>query len=119
MNRSPSEFIPMSGTALFVRHQTRPGMREQMQRIWEKHVMPRVQANPAHAAYFFCHDDKNPDVVCVFQLYQSAEAMNEFLAGDWYPQYLGDITKVVVAPPQLSTASLVWAKTPSPLSCQA
>ena len=104
----------MSQTALFVRHQARPGRRDEMQRIWEKYVKPRAEANPAHAAYFFCHDNNDPDVVCVFQLYESASAMDEFLAGDWYPHYLREVSEVVMAPPQLSTASLVWAKPANP-----
>ena len=100
----------MNKTALFVRHQARPGRRDDMQRIWEKHVKPRAAANPAHAAYFFCFDDNDPDAVCVFQLYESAAAMDEFLAGDWYPLYLREVSEVVVAAPQLTTASLIWAK---------
>lgn len=100
----------MSKTALFVRHQTRPGKREEMQRIWEKHVKPRAAANPAHTAYYFCHDDNDPDSVCVFQLYETATAMDEFLAGDWYPAYLKEVSEVVAAPPQLTSTSLIWEK---------
>lgn len=104
----------MSQTALFVRHKTLPGKRADMQRIWEKHVKPRAEANPAHAAYYFCHDNDDPDTVCVFQLYDSASAMEEFLAGDWYPKYLREVAEVVSSPPQLTTTALVWAKPRAP-----
>jgi GNAT superfamily N-acetyltransferase len=38
----------MTKTALFIRHKAQPGRRDDVQRIWEKHVKPRVEANPAH-----------------------------------------------------------------------
>lgn len=106
----------MSKTALFIRHQAQPGKREEVRRIWEKHVKPRVEANPAHEAYYFCHDEKNADVICVFQLYSSAAAMEEFLSGEWYPGYLAEVGAVVAAPPQITPAALMWAKNaPAPM----
>jgi len=97
-------------TALFVRHRARPGRRDDVRRVWEKYVKPRAAANPAHLAYYFCNDAADPDVVCVFQLYASGAAMQEFLAGAWYPDYLTEIAAVVAEPPQIMPASLVWAK---------
>jgi quinol monooxygenase YgiN len=101
----------MSKTALFVRHQAQPGKRDDVRGVWEKYVKPRAAANPAHEAYFFCYDSNDPDVICVFQLYSSEEAAKEFLSGEWYAEYLGEVAKVVAAPPQISPASLVWSKT--------
>jgi quinol monooxygenase YgiN len=85
-------------------------MRSAMQAIWEKLVKPRAAANPHHFAYYFCFDDADPDVVCVFQLYQSKEAMADFLAGEWYPVYLAEIAEVLAEPPQVLPAALVWQK---------
>ena len=81
----------MSKTALFIRHQAQPGRRDDVQRIWEKHVKPRVEANPAHEAYFFCYDTEDPDVVCVFQLYTNSASMKNFLSGEWYSDYLSEV----------------------------
>jgi quinol monooxygenase YgiN len=100
----------MTKTALFIRHQAQPGERAEVRRIWEKHVKPRVEANAAHEAYYFCYDNSDPDVICVFQLYTSEADANEFLGGAWYPKYLEDVSKVVVSAPQISPASLVWSK---------
>jgi quinol monooxygenase YgiN len=103
----------MAQTALFVRHRAKPGMREEVRRVWEKHVRPRAATNPNHLAYYFCYDDNDPDVVCVFQLFSHADATAEFLAGDWYPIYLAEVGAVVADPPHLTTATLVWAKSPA------
>lgn len=100
-------------TGLFIRHQAKPGMRGEVQRVWEKYVKPRAAANPHHMAYYFCHDNGDPDVVCVFQLYSSEAAMKEFLAGEWYPDYLAEISPLVAAAPQITPANLIWSKDPS------
>lgn len=101
----------MSKIALFIRHQAQPGRRAEVERILERQVKPRVEANPAHEAYYFCQDDRDPDVVCVFQLYTDRAALEDFLSGAWYAEYLREIGEVVAAPPQIVPATLRWAKT--------
>ncbi len=97
-------------SALFVRHQARPGQRDDVKRLWEQHVRPRAADNPGHLAYYFCYDTADPDVICVFQLFANETAGAEFLNGAWYPEYLSEVGTVVAAPPQLTRAALVWAK---------
>lgn len=114
--RQARSIIPggaMPKTALFVRHKARPGRRDAVVQIWERHVRPRVAANPHHLAYHFCLDSQDQDAVCVFQLYDSEEALQAFLAGDWYPAYLDEVRTEVVAPPVLQTARQHWAKGPA------
>ncbi len=100
----------MSKTALFIQHRAKPGHRNDVQRVWEKHVKPRVEVNPAHEAYYFCYDENDPDVVCVFQLYSDIDAMNAFMEGDWYPVYLDEISKFIADAPQIIPAKTVWVK---------
>ncbi|HMO13345.1 MAG TPA: antibiotic biosynthesis monooxygenase [Pirellulaceae bacterium] len=102
--------MSLAPSALFVRHRALPGKREEVRRIWEKFVRPRAEANSAHLEYYFCFDDGDPDVVCVFQLYTDADAAEDFRNGAWYSDYLAEVATVVAAPPQLTAASLVWAK---------
>ena len=96
--------------ALFVRHKAQPGCRAKVQAVWEKHVKPRAASNPDHLAYYFCHDVADPDVICVFQLYTSEQAMRDFLAGDWYPGYLAEVAALSAAPAQVLPASPIWIK---------
>ncbi|MBA3712690.1 MAG: antibiotic biosynthesis monooxygenase [Pyrinomonadaceae bacterium] len=100
----------MNKTALFIRHRAQSGRRDDVQRVWEKHVKPRVEANPAHEAYFFCYDDNDPDVICVFQLYTDMASMQDFLRGAWYADYLSEVSQFIEAQPQIAPATLVWAK---------
>jgi quinol monooxygenase YgiN len=100
----------MSKTALFIRHQARPGKRDEVRRVWEKHVKPRAAANSAHEAYYFCYDRDDPEVICVFQLYTDVAAMQDFLKGAWYEEYLREVGQFVAVPPQITPADLIWAK---------
>jgi len=106
----------MSKTALFIRHQAKPGKRDDVRRIWEQHVKPRVEANPGHEAYFFCYDETDPDVICVFQLYTDVDARHTFTEGSCYPAYLNDLAEFVNAPPQITHATPVWTKEPYPFA---
>ncbi len=69
----------MSKAALFIKHRALPGKRDEVRRIWEQHLKPRVVANHAHEAYFYCYDDNDPDTICVFQQYVDRASSQEFL----------------------------------------
>lgn len=100
----------MTKTALFIRHQAEPGRRDDVQRIWEKHVKPRVEANLAHEAYFYCYDNSDPDVICVFQLYSDLASSQAFMTGPWYGEYLSEVSQFLAAQPEIAPAALIWAK---------
>lgn len=100
----------MSRTALFIRHKAKSGRRDEVRGIWEKHVKPKVEVNPAHQAYFFCYDNTDPDVIRVFQIYPDESSMKEFLSGAWYPVYVSEVSKVLVSPPEVLPTTLVWTK---------
>ena len=85
-------------------------MRDDVRRVWAKHVQPRVEVNPAHEAYFFCYDNADSDVISVFQLYTNTTAPQEFMNGAWYAEYLSEVAQFIVAPPEIAPATLVWAK---------
>lgn len=82
----------MSKTALFIKHRALAGKRDEVRRIWEKHLKPRIAANPAHEAYFYCYDDNDPDTICVFQQYADRASSQEFMEGSWYAAYLNEVT---------------------------
>ncbi len=100
----------MSKTALFIRHRALPGRRDEVRRIWERHLQPNIAANPAHEAYFYCYDDNDPDTICVFQQYADRAASQAFLAAPWYVAYLNQVAPLLAGPPEIRAATPVWAK---------
>lgn len=100
----------MAQTALFIRHKTQPGKRDEVRLVWEKHMAPAISANPDHTAYFYCFDDADPDSICAFQQYSSAEAAQDFLKTPNYLAYLQEVEPLLAGPPHVTTLTPVWSK---------
>ncbi len=100
----------MTTVALFVRHTTQPGKRSEVQAVWLKHMAPGVAANEGHLAYFYCVDTREPDVVCAFQHYASAEAARAFLLTESYRAYLSEVEPLLAGPPEVISLTPVWVK---------
>jgi len=104
----------MPQLALFVRHRTLPGRRDEVRKVWEKHMAPAVSANPGHIAYFYCLDNNDPDSVCAFQEYVSAEASESFLQTESYAAYLREVEPLLAGPPEVTVLTPVWSKGTQP-----
>jgi quinol monooxygenase YgiN len=100
----------VAATALFIRHKTLPGKRDQVRSVWERHMAPAIAANPGHTAYFYCFDDADPDAICAFQQYVSVQAARDFLQMPDYAAYLKDVEPLLSGPPQVTTLTPVWSK---------
>lgn len=100
----------MTSFALIIKHKTRPGKREEVRRVWERHMAPAISANPGHTAYFYCFDDNDPDSIYAFQQYASAEASREFLKTDSYAAYLKDVEPLLAGPAQVTALTPIWSK---------
>lgn len=100
----------MSQTALFVKHKTLPGKRDEVEKVWLKHMAPAIAANSGHSAYFYCFDTADPDSICAFQLYASAEAAQEFVKTASYAAYLKDVAPLLSGPPHVTALTPKWSK---------
>lgn len=100
----------MSETGLLIIHQTKPGKRDTVKAIWLKHMAPAIQANSGHLAYFYTFDKDDPDVICAFQLYASAEAAREFLSHPAYLAYLAESREFLEQAPQIKSLAPQWVK---------
>lgn len=100
----------MDNAALFIRHKALPGKRDEVRRVWEKHLRPRIAENSAHEAYCYCYDDNDPDVICVFQLYTSRAGAREFVQAPWYPAYEREVAPLLAGESDLRTATPIWIK---------
>lgn len=100
----------MTSFALIIKHQTQPGKRGAVQTVWETHMAPAIAANPGHIAYFYCFDNADPDSICAFQQYTSAQAAQDFLKTDSYAAYLKDVEPLLSGPPQVTALTPMWLK---------
>lgn len=100
----------MTALALIIKHKTQPGKRDEVRAAWEKHMAPAVSANAGHVSYFYCFDNADADSISAFQVYESAEASQEFLETDSYRAYLKDVEPLLSGPPQVTALTPVWIK---------
>lgn len=100
----------MTSLALIIKHKTQPGKRDEVRKVWERHMAPAVSANPGHIAYFYCFDNADPDAIVAFQQYVSAEAAGEFLKTDSYAAYLQEVEPLLSGPPQVTALTPMWSK---------
>lgn len=100
----------MAKVALFIRHKTQPGKRDEVRRVWERHMRPHIANNPGHEAYFYCFDNNDPDAICAFQQYANSEASAGFLKTESYAAYLREVEPLLAGPPQVTSLAPVWIK---------
>ncbi len=101
----------MTNLAIIIRHKTKPGARDNVQRVWERHMAPAVAGNAGHVAYFYCFDEADPDAITAFQVYEDAAASSAFLQTDAYRAYLGEVEPLLTGPPEVTALTPVWSKT--------
>ena len=100
----------MTAFALIIKHTTQPGKREEVRKIWERHMAPAIASNPGHTAYFYCFDNTDQDSICAFQQYSSVEASQDFLKTSTYAAYLKDVEPLLEGPPQVTALTPMWSK---------
>jgi hypothetical protein len=62
---------PMTSFAVIIKHQTQPGKRDAVQKVWETHMAPAIAANPGHLAYFYCFDNSRSGFdLCIPAIHQ-------------------------------------------------
>jgi quinol monooxygenase YgiN len=100
----------MTKTALFIKHKALPGKRNEVRRIWEKHLQNRIAENAAHEAYFYCYDDNDPDTILVCQLYGDRAGAQEFVRAPWYPAYEAEVAPLLTGESEFRSATPMWIK---------
>ena len=120
----------MAKVALFIKSKTKPGKRDDVRRLWEKHLKGRAEANPAQETYYFCYDNDDPDTFLLFEVYNDPAVMAENAQAEWFASYMEDVGPMMegypVVPATITRAQFfaqfVWLSTnncpnlPNPLS---
>jgi quinol monooxygenase YgiN len=95
--------------ALFIQHKTLPGKRDDVQRVWQKHMMPAIAINDGHTAYFYSFG-ADPDSICAFQVYRDQEAAGAFLKKPEYAAYLEEVEPLLMGDPVVTVLDVQWSK---------
>ena len=100
----------MSKGALFIRHQTKPGKRDEVRRIWEKYARDYVAGTKGQLAYYYCYDDNDPDAIVVFQLHADPGSSQDFVKQPWYAAYEAEVSPLLTGESEFVSATPHWIK---------
>lgn len=100
----------MAGFGLFITHRAKPGQRDAVRAVWERHMQPAIADNPGHADYFYGYAADDPDVIRVFQRYIDREAAEDFLGLLAYRSYLDEVEGLLAGPPEVVEVTVMWSK---------
>lgn len=95
--------------ALFLQHRTKPGMRDAVQKVWQRHMQPAITANASHEVYVYSFAS-DPDRICAFQVYASVDEANAFLETQAYRDYQAEVEPLLEGPPQVEVLQPQWIK---------
>ena len=100
----------MEPIALFIRVRVRSGKRDQAQQLWEKHLKNRAESNQAQDMYCYCYDEKDKDVILIFERYLDRGALNDNARQKWFQGYMNDVGPLLDGAPEVSVGLPIWTK---------
>lgn len=100
----------MAKLALFIHTRAKPGRREELQALWEKHLQARIESNPVQEVYFFCLDTHDPDAFHLFELCADPAQLEANASAPWFADYMREVEPLLAEPPTVSVTSPAWAK---------
>ncbi len=100
----------MSKHALYIRHQAKPGKRDDVRRIWEKHARDYVAGSNGQLTYYYCYDDNDPDTIVVFALAANETSGQEFVKQPWFADYQRETAALLAEPSEFRPATPRWVK---------
>ncbi len=100
----------MGKLAMSVTTRTKPGKREDVQRLYEQRLVPRASENEAQEIVVWCADAADPDVFHLFEIYRDPEAAQAAGQATWFWEYLAEVGPLLEGQPEVWTAVPTWAK---------
>jgi quinol monooxygenase YgiN len=100
----------MSKVALFIKTKTQPGKRDEVTRLWEKHLKPGAEKNPSQEVHVFCFDGADENTLCLFEVYSSQEALQQAGQSPAFGAYMQELMPLLASPPEMSMTTPLWAK---------
>jgi quinol monooxygenase YgiN len=101
---------PVPKVAVLVKTKTQPGKRDEVRRLWDVHLRPRVEVNAAQEVYFFCEDAHDADTFYLFEIYSDSDALSANAGSEWFAEYLQAVSPLLAGPGEVGIATPVWAK---------
>ena len=100
----------MSKSVTVVRHKAKPGMRDEVRRVWEKYASEYIARSSGVLSCIYSYDDADPDAVIVYSLATDAAVGLDFTKQPWFADYQRETAALIAGPPEVRTATPQWEK---------
>jgi quinol monooxygenase YgiN len=100
----------MAKLVLIVKTKTQPGKREDVYRLFEKHLASRVSDTEALEVFVWCADEIDSDIFYIFEIYGDRAVQQANAQDPAYFAYLQEAQLLLAGPPDVVTATPIWSK---------
>jgi quinol monooxygenase YgiN len=100
----------MAKLVLIVRTKTQPGKRDDVYRLFEKHLASRVEDTDALEVFVWCADEMDANTFYIFEIYGDRTVQQANAEDPAYFAYLQEAQPLLASPPEVVTATPVWTK---------
>lgn len=95
---------------MIVKGRSQPGKRDEVRKLYEQLLAPRALANDAQEVVLWCADVNDADAFYLFELYGSAEALQQNAQAPWFWEYMQQVGPLLDGQPEAVTATPAWSK---------
>ena len=96
--------------AMILKGKTQPGRREALRQMFEQHLAPRANANPAQEMVVWCADNTDVDAFYLFEVYSDLAAMQANAQASWFAEYLAKAGSLLDGQPEVVMATPAFTK---------
>ena len=100
----------MAKLSIIIKGRARPGKRDEVRTLFEKHLAPRAVANAAQEVVVWSADNGEPDTFYLYEIYGDPTAMEANASAPWFAEYISAVAPLLATQPELMTATPMWMK---------
>lgn len=100
----------MAELVLFLTVKTKPGKRDELKALWERHLKQRAAENPAQSHYVYAFDAQDENVIRIMEVYETQAALEENAQQGWFAAYMQEAMPLLDGEPEVHRAAPQWIK---------
>jgi quinol monooxygenase YgiN len=100
----------MTKLVLIVKTKTQPGKRDEVYRLFQKHLAARVEGTDALEVFVWCADETDADTFYIFEIYGDRTVQRTNAQDPAYFAYQQEAQPLLATGPEVVTATPLWVK---------
>jgi quinol monooxygenase YgiN len=100
----------MADVAMIVRGTAQPGKRDEVFKLFERHLAPRADENDEQPVVAWCVDEADSDRFALIETYATRDAMERNAQAPWFGEYMGAVGPLLAAEPEVISLTPRWSK---------